>query len=84
MANITNRYGIPIPTQRSDDWILEEMVPSIVAPEGMDEKSKPRWLSGQVRKAFANGDLERRYKDAQATVEVLQPEIEKLEASRNK
>ena len=84
MANITNRFGIPIPTQRSDDWILEEMEPSIVAPEGMDENSKRRWLSGQVRKAFANGDLERRYKDAQAKVEELQPQIEKLEASRSK
>ncbi len=78
MANITNRYGIPIPTQRSDDWVLEEMVPGLEAPEGMDENGKRRWLGGQVRKAFGDADLERRFQDAQAKVDALRPEIEKL------
>ena len=78
MANITNRYGIPIPTQRSDDWVLEEMVPGLEAPEGMDENGKRRWLGGQVRKALGDADLERRYQDAQAKVDALRPEIEKL------
>ena len=84
IANLTNNYGIPVPTQRSDDWILEEMVPGITPPEGMDENAKLRWLSGQVRKSFANTELERRYKDALLTVEELQPAIDKLEAEKAK
>ena len=84
MANLTNNFGIPIPTQRSDDWILEEMDSSITPPEGMDENSQRRWLSGQVRKSFTNKELERRYKDALLTIEELQPAIDKLEAEKAK
>jgi len=84
MANLTNNFGIPIPTQRSDDWILEEMDPSITPPEGMDANSQRRWLSGQVRKSFTNSELERRYKDALLTIEELQPAIDKLEADKAK
>ena len=34
-ANLVNRFGIPLATQRSDDWILEETPVKHEIPDGM-------------------------------------------------
>lgn len=81
MANLVNRSGIPIATQRSDDWALEETVPGLTPPEGMDENSVRRWLGNNARKALEQADLERRYQEAKALVEELRPVIEREENS---
>jgi len=78
MANLVNRFGIPIATQRSDDWVLEEMPLKIEAPEGMDERSVGRWLGNQQKKALGEADTLRHFAEAEATVSELKPVVEKL------
>ncbi len=82
MANLGNRFGIPIATQRSDDWILEETPAQIAPPEGMDPNSVRRWLSGQQRARLQTADIERRYADAQATIAELGPAVKKAAEKR--
>jgi sialate O-acetylesterase len=68
MANLVNSRQIPIATQRSDDWVLEETPISFPVPEGMDDSSKRRYLSGRIGKELELADRERRIKEAEATV----------------
>ncbi len=71
MANIVNSRQIPIATQRSDDWTLEETPMSFPVPAGMDERSKRRHLSGRIRKELELGDTERQIQEAEATLAEL-------------
>ena len=71
MANIVNSRQIPLATQRSDDWILEETPLSFPVPEGMDDRGMRRHLSGRVRKELELGDVERRILEAEATLAEL-------------
>ena len=82
MANLTNRFGIPVPTQRSDNWPLEQTVPGLTPPEGRDANSTRRWLGNNARKALEHTDLQRRLKEAQSTVESLTPVIEENTSSQ--
>ena len=75
MANLVNRVGIPIATQRSDDWILEETPTKHEVPEGMDERSFRRWVGGQLRKELGNVDSERRLREAETSVDDLSPRV---------
>ena len=79
-----NRFGIPIATQRNEDWILEETPTKLDAPEGMDERSKARWMGNMMRKELTNNDIKRQFVDAQATTEELKPVIEKIAADAKK
>jgi hypothetical protein len=76
MANIVNKFGVPIATQRSDDWILEETPGGITPPENMDANSVDRWLRGQNRNQLKKDDLERRIAEAKATLAELEPEAQ--------
>lgn len=78
MANLVNRFGIPIATQRSDDWVLEEIPLKIEPPEGMDQRSVGRWLGNQQKKALGEADVLRRFAEAEATVSELKPSVDKL------
>ena len=80
LANLVNRFGIPIATQRSDDWILEETPIQLQPPEGMDDRSQSRWLGNQLRKELEKMDAERRLREAEATVSELAPLVEKNSA----
>jgi sialate O-acetylesterase len=80
MANLVNRFGIPLATQRSDDWILEETPNKIPAPEGMDSGSIARWMGNQQKKELENADIERRLREAEAAVSELTPLVEKAAA----
>ncbi|MFT6178000.1 MAG: sialate O-acetylesterase [Akkermansiaceae bacterium] len=71
MANLVNSRQIPIATQRSDDWVMEETPITFPVPEGMDERSKSRHLSGRIRKELELADTERRIKEAEATIAEL-------------
>ena len=86
MGNLVNRNRIPLSTQRSDDWILEEIPAQIEVPEGMDKGSVSRWLGNQQKKELENVDLERRLLEAEALVEELTPKVEKIaeEAAKKK
>ncbi|WP_460166160.1 sialate O-acetylesterase [Thermostilla marina] len=81
LENIVNGRGVPLATQRSDDWILEETPVKIEVPEGMSPDSARRYIAGRLRKVLEAADLERRLRTAQATVEELTPLVEKAKAA---
>jgi len=68
VANIVNSQGIPLATQRSDDWRLEETPIKLPVPKGMDAASARRYLSGRLQKEMTLADTERRIKEAEATI----------------
>jgi len=84
MANIVSGRGIPLATQRSDDWVLEETPIKLPTPKGMDAASARRWLSGRLRKELALADTERRIREAEATIAELKEQYAKDKAAWDK
>lgn len=84
MGNIVNNYGVPLPGQRSDDWVLEETPMKIDAPEGMPEEAVRKFVAGVIRKELKQADLERRIKEAEAVIAELKPVLEKERGDGNK
>lgn len=84
MGNIVNNRGVPLAAQRSDDWILEETPVKIATPKDMPEESAKRYISNQIRKVLERDDLERRVKEAEATLMELKPLLEKANAEAEK
>ena len=76
ISNIVNGRGVPFATQRSDDWILEE------TPVKVDtsENASSRYISNQIRKMLRLADIERRIREAEATITELKPAFEKARA----
>lgn len=76
ISNIVNSRGVPLATQRSDDWILEE------TPEKIDTSgnASSRHISNQIRKMLRLADIERRIREAEATITELKPAFEKARA----
>ena len=71
MANLSNSRQVPIATQRSDDWIMEETPIKFPSAPGADPKSQSRQLGGKIRKELELGDTERRILEAEATLAEL-------------
>jgi len=84
MGNIVNSRGVPLAAQRSDDWILEETPVKIAAPKGMSEDAARRQAANQLRKELERDDLDRRVKEAEATIMELKPLLKKANADREK
>ena len=84
MANVVNGRGIPLATQRSDDWILEETPIKLPTPKGMDARSQRRWLSGRLRKELTLADTERRIREAEETIAELKEQYAKDKAAWDK
>jgi sialate O-acetylesterase len=84
MGNIVNGRGIPLATQRSDDWVLEETPIKLPTPKGMDARSQRRWLSGRLRKELVLTDTERRIREAEATIAALKEQYAKDKAAWDK
>ena len=80
ISNIVNVRGIPIATQRSDDWILEE------TPEKVEtaQNTSRRYIANQIRKMLRHADMERRIKEAEATLAELKPLFEKAGSETQK
>jgi hypothetical protein len=76
MTNLVNKRGVPLATQRSDDWILEETPTKIPLPPNTDMKSQARRIRGLLIKALELADVQRRVMEAEATIEELQPVLE--------
>ena len=74
MTNVTNGQGIPIATQRSDEWILEK---TPVKVDDYEDKNS-RQIRNELRRMLKNADIERRYKEAKLTAEELKPAVEKI------
>jgi sialate O-acetylesterase len=81
MANIVNSRGVPLATQRSDNWVLEETPIKLPTPKGMDARSRRRWLSHRLRKELALADTERRIREAEATIAALKEQYAKDKAA---
>jgi len=84
MGNVVNKNGVPLPGQRSDDWILEETPVKIATPKDMPEDAVRRQVANQIGKELELADLMRRIQEAEATLAELKPELEKAQAARKK
>jgi sialate O-acetylesterase len=84
MGNIVNTRGVPLAAQRSDDWILEETPVKMATPKGMSDDAARRQVGNQLRKELERDDLERRVKEAEATLLELKPLLDKANADREK
>jgi sialate O-acetylesterase len=80
MSNLVNGRGVPLATQRSDDWILEETPEKIAIPENMPDDAARRYAGNQIRKQLELDDIKRRLQEAEATIAELKPIVEKTEA----
>jgi hypothetical protein len=76
ISNIVNGRGIPLATQRSDHWILEE------TPEKVDtaQNASSRYVANQIRKMLRLADMKRRIQEAEAILVELKPAFEKVSA----
>lgn len=77
MGNLVNRFGVPLPTQRSDTRPLEQSFPGIEPPEGMDARQAKRWLGNESRKGLQELDKQRRIAEAEAVLAELKAEAGK-------
>ena len=84
MGNIVNSRGVPLAAQRSDDWILEETPVKIAVPPDMPEDAARRQVANRMRKELERDDLNRRIKEAEATIVELKPLLDKANADREK
>jgi sialate O-acetylesterase len=84
LGNIVNNRGVPLPGQRSDDWILEETPVKIVVPPDTPADAARRQVGNRLRKELERDDLDRRIKEAEATIGELKPLLDKANTDREK
>ena len=77
--NLGEHVDVPLATQRSDSWKLEEVPLSVIAGEKVDSKNS-RALRNKIIQALKLEDLKRRLKDAQALIEKNKKVYEALES----
>ena len=66
-ARCGGNSDIPLPTQRSDDWPIENTPLGIFGDDPPDQLSRPQW--GQLRTALQQEDMRRRVAEAQALLQ---------------
>jgi sialate O-acetylesterase len=81
LTNLVSERQVPLATQRSDDWLLEETPEKIVMPENMPADGAKRQAANQLRAELELADTERRIKEAEATIAQLKPAFEKAKAA---
>jgi hypothetical protein len=84
MSNIVNSRQIPLATQRSDDWILEETPVKFPTPQGMPEKEARGYARSRIVKELELDDTERRIKEAEATIAELKEPFAKAKSDWEK
>ncbi len=84
MTNLVNNRGVPIATQRSDNWLPEETPVKFPLPPGATMKTHARWLRGKIMKELELLDTQRQLQEAQATIERLKDQYEKDRADWEK
>ena len=77
MSNITNGQHIPLATQRSDDWLMEETPVKFPTPPGMSASDAARPLRAKISKELELDDTERRIREAEATIATLKEKFTK-------
>lgn len=68
MANLGNGRQVPLATQRSDDWLLEETPITIPVPSDMDPNSQDRYVRTRLTKELQLNDTERQIQEAEETL----------------
>lgn len=81
MANITNTRQVPLPAQRSDDWLLEETPVKFPTPPGVPATELADRVRGPILRELRLDDTERRIREAEAIVESLQEKHTKDKAA---
>jgi len=81
MSNITNSRGVPLATQRSDDWLPEETPVKFPLPPDATMKTHARWLRGKITKELELLDTQRRILEAEATIAELKDKYEQDKAA---
>ena len=71
MGNLVNTRQIPLATQRSDDWILEETPIAIPTPAGMDLNGQSRYIRTRLQRELQLDDTERQIQEAEAAIALL-------------
>jgi len=84
ISNIVNSRGVPLATQRSDDWLLEETPTKIPLPPNTDLKSQAGRIRGLLMKELEVADTERRIQEAEATIAELTPVLQRAKADKKK
>jgi len=84
MSNIVNSRQIPLATQRSDDWILEETPVKFPTPKGMPEKDARGYAHSRILKEMELDNTERRIKEAEATIAELKEPFAKAKSEWEK
>jgi sialate O-acetylesterase len=68
MTNLVNARGVPIATQRSDQWLPEETPVKFPLPPGATMETDARRLRGKIMKELELQDRERSVREAEAKV----------------
>ena len=77
MANVTNGRQIPLATQRSDDWMMEEIPVQHPMAADLAGKAAANYQQGKNRKELELGDTERRILEAELTISELKEKFTK-------
>jgi sialate O-acetylesterase len=68
MANLVNSRGVPLATQRSDDWLPEETPIKFLLPPGATLKTHGRWIRDRINRELGLADTHRQIQEAEATI----------------
>jgi hypothetical protein len=74
MTNLVNSRGVPLATQRSDDWLPEETPIKFLLPPGATMKTHGRWIRDRINKELGFADTQRQIQEAEATIARLKEE----------
>ncbi len=77
LANITNSQQVPLPAQRSDDWLLEETPVKFPTPPGMSTADAAEHVRQPLLRELKLADTERLILEAEATVTRLKEKFTK-------
>lgn len=83
MGNIVNSRGVPLPGQRNDDWNPEDS-PGQAAVSHPPEEAAKKSATVQLRKELEQADMERRLKEAEASIAKLKPVLERSQTAARK
>jgi len=67
MANLVNSRGVPLATQRSDDWLPEETPIKFLLPPDATMKTHGRWIRDRINKELGFADTQRQIQEAGVT-----------------
>ncbi|MDP6635245.1 MAG: sialate O-acetylesterase [Phycisphaerae bacterium] len=84
MANITNSAGVPLATQRSDNWRSEETPTKFPIPPGTDARSYARQLRNLLNTELGLLDTHRRISQAEALLAELKEKYKTDQAAWEK